>query len=301
MPCKSNTRPLNLALAPKYDDWPPYWHTTLNHPIILILRMAAMPRIYVLDGSRNRAFALTPDIFDASSPTARRRSAHTLVQLLLTCCLSIRFKSYPTDGQLMFLPLSSRSDCRLRRPDFASMLINSSPGACWCLLALVRPRTPVHLTLNLTHSPRSLAQRRSVAPSTSPLLLLLVWGGAFAKRNALRPIHYAQTTICELSLWVGVSGLRFVAPPQLSPIQSWSTRSEPDCDSVSRTQRTPRLVGSVRPEPLRPERPSRSPSGSSPTPRISILACLLLIEIRATSVPYHTEQIDALAYLRGVN
>jgi hypothetical protein len=52
-----------------------------------------------------------------------------------------------------------------------------------------------------------------------------------------------------------------------------------------------------RPEPARPERPSRSPSDSSPTPRISILACLLNIEIRVISARTYSEQIVALAYL----
>jgi hypothetical protein len=118
-------------------------------------------------------------------------------------------------------------------------------------------------------------------PLCSPrqtIALPLSVGCCFA-RSAM---HYAQTTSCELSLWFGVSGLRFVAPPLLSPFQSRSTRSEPDCDSEPRTLRSrpPRLVA------LRPERPSRSPSGSSPTPRISILACLLIIEIRVISAPY---------------
>jgi hypothetical protein len=122
------------------------------------------------------------------------------------------------------------------------------------------------------------------------IALPLCVGCCFA-RSAM---HYAQTTSCELSLWFGMSGLRFVAPPQLSLIQSWSMHSEPDYNLEPRTQRTrPATPGRLpsRPEPVRPERPSCSPPGSSPTPHISILA------LSAN----HRDPSDICPYLHGAD
>jgi hypothetical protein len=56
----------------------------------------------------------------------------------------------------------------------------------------------------------------------------------------------------------------------------------------------PRLVGSRRVPSLRAQ---SQPFGLFPTPRVSILACLLNIEIRVISACTYTEQIVALAYL----
>ncbi|KAJ7939948.1 hypothetical protein B0H13DRAFT_2299997 [Mycena leptocephala] len=119
-----------------------------------------------------------PDVFDASSPTARRRGTHTLVQLSLTRCLSTRFENYPTNGHIVY-------SCFFRSRHVPTV-VYTAPTLLPCSLTLIP--VPADPLLPLPCSmPLSRSFREPIAPP-------LVWGGALREAqctslNALRTNH----------------------------------------------------------------------------------------------------------------